>query len=169
MDFWDFQDLFCYVHDIDQFGGRTPNDTPYQISLGASAAESLTISRNLDKFPELLRPLYTLLIEHCNSECKDPRDRVFSLLGPVTSEERGLLGRIFPDYTLSQDQVLVITLAHLTQFFSTSTPKITPKSEDIFQGLRAISTTQRTSLLRRAVSFDYLGFDSRAEALDMSL
>ncbi|PQE32329.1 heterokaryon incompatibility -domain-containing protein [Rutstroemia sp. NJR-2017a WRK4] len=143
MDFSDFQDLFCHVHGINQFSATTLNDTPYQISRGASAAEPLTMSRTMDKFPELLRPLYTLLIEHCNSECKDPRDRVFSLLGLVTSEERALLGRIFPDYTLSPDQVLVITLAHLTQSLVTSTrPEITPNSEDIFQGLGTISTTQ---------------------------
>ncbi|ORY03552.1 heterokaryon incompatibility protein-domain-containing protein [Clohesyomyces aquaticus] len=56
--------------------------------------------------------LYYLLTQHYNSICKDPRDRVFALLGIVGSSEKNQLGKLFPDYTLSEDHVAVITLAH---------------------------------------------------------
>ncbi|KAH9994992.1 hypothetical protein F4779DRAFT_623253, partial [Xylariaceae sp. FL0662B] len=60
---------------------------------------------------ELMRKL-----EH--SESTDPRDRVFALLGLVEKEERGLLAMIFPDYTMSHEKVMLITMAYLKQVYA---------------------------------------------------
>lgn len=68
----------------------------------------LVMNRHDDKFPSYLQPLHYLLIRHQRAEFRDPRDRVFALLGLVTPEGRRLLERFFPDYTMSQEHVCVI-------------------------------------------------------------
>ncbi|KAI4859892.1 HET-domain-containing protein [Hypoxylon rubiginosum] len=55
-------------------------------------------------------------LEH--SEATDPRDRVFALLGLMEGEERKLLGTIFPDYTMSREKVIVVTMAYLKQIYA---------------------------------------------------
>lgn len=115
----------------------------------------------MDKHPEILQPLCDLLIDHHKSECKDPRDRVFALLGIISTDEREILSTVFPDYSMTLDHVLVITLAHLTQFPAISRmmrrgEKITPDSDELFLGLGVETRSQRSRLLRRAEKLDYL-------------
>jgi hypothetical protein len=126
------------------------------------AAFPLVISRHPDRFPELSQPLYDLLVSHRKSQCKDPRDRVFALLGLIPRDERTMLERFFPDYTLSKDNVIVITLGHLIDF---SQKSVTLDSEDIFMGLGVQSRTQRGKLLRRLDRFDYIGSDGNTSHL----
>ncbi|MCJ1310938.1 hypothetical protein MMC25_004606 [Agyrium rufum] len=125
-------------------------------------AVSLVMGRHLDKHPEFLLPLSDLLVDHCRAQCKDPRDKVFGLLGLITTEERYFLGRYFPDYAISEDHVRIITLAHLTQFPALSRMerrggKINADSEEIFVGLGVVAKAQRKRLLKRAEMLDYLG------------
>ncbi|KAI1270093.1 heterokaryon incompatibility protein-domain-containing protein [Xylariaceae sp. FL1019] len=54
-----------------------------------------------------------LLLEFDECECRDPRDRVFALLSLVEANERDLLLRFFPDYSLSHESVVIITLGVL--------------------------------------------------------
>lgn len=122
----------------------------------------LVLGRHTDIDPIPQRSLYDLISQHRNSECKDPRDRVFSLLGLVDERERGLLGRVFPNYSLPKEIVWVLTLAHLTQYWSAATidaglKKITASSDDIFLGLGLDDTGLRTKLLREAELIDWFG------------
>ncbi|KAI1385841.1 HET-domain-containing protein [Hypoxylon trugodes] len=55
-------------------------------------------------------------LEH--SEATDPRDRVFALLGLVEGEEREVLGTIFPDYEMSHEKVMLVTMAYLKQIYA---------------------------------------------------
>ena len=96
-----------------------------------------------------------VLIDHHRSKCKDPRDRVFALLGLIPPGEREILSRFFPDYSITEDYVLIITLAHLTQSPALSRMlrsgvNITPDSEELFSGLGVGPKSQRRRLLRRA-------------------
>jgi hypothetical protein len=117
------------------------------------------MSHTIDRYPELMQPLYDLLVLHHQVQYKEPRDRVFALLGLVKAEERRMLGRFFPDYAMAEDHVLIITLAHPTQYTFelalADREPITPNSEEIFLGLGVKSKTRRRSLLRRAKHLDY--------------
>lgn len=128
------------------------------------AALPLVMGRHPDRHPEFLQPLHDLLVSHRRSQCKDPRDRVFALLGLVTPDERAFLERYFPDYTLSEDSVITITLGHLMDI---NLQHITTDSEQIFLGLGVESRTRRSKLLRRAERFDYVGGDGNTTYLQM--
>ncbi|KAK6953291.1 hypothetical protein Daesc_005592 [Daldinia eschscholtzii] len=53
-----------------------------------------------------------------SSEATDPRDRVFALIGLMEGKERKLLGTIFPDYTMSHEKAMLITMAYLKQVYT---------------------------------------------------
>lgn len=131
------------------------------------------MGRHVDKHPEYLQPLYNLLVSYHQSECKDPRDRVFALLGLITSEERAFLSTYFPDYSMKEDHVRIITLAHLTQFPESVISRsgvpinITPDSKEVFLGLGVRFKGERRRLLQRAGELDYLGRVSREEMMDL--
>jgi hypothetical protein len=59
--------------------------------------------------------LHCLLEKYRNSQCKDPRDRVFGMLCLVISEDRKFLKQFVPDYTMHIDDVVVLALAHCEQ------------------------------------------------------
>lgn len=59
--------------------------------------------------------LEQLLERYCQSQCRDPRDRVFSILTLLNPRERTQLGQYFPNYRLSVEDVLIITMIHLKQ------------------------------------------------------
>lgn len=103
----DFQSTLCNHADIDQYysGPRDWKSDHY-------SALPLIMGRHLDRHPEFREPLGTLLARHRRSECKDPRGRVFALIGIVEHEEAALLSRFLPDYSLSEREVVVIALAH---------------------------------------------------------
>ncbi|KAK4099068.1 HET-domain-containing protein [Parathielavia hyrcaniae] len=159
---WDnFRDMLCYETGVDltdpDFGA--PGHTLNTAAALSYRALPLVMNRHVDKFPEYLQPLYDLLVQHRRSQSTDPRDRVFALLGLVTHEERAFLERFFPDYSMLEDVVRVIALAHVVHFPRTSTQPeegITVDSEELFQGLGVRSKSERRRLLRRAEDFDYL-------------
>lgn len=163
MDWDDFRDLVYREEDLDYVS--LSNENPPTLPPNASAAVPLLTGRSFNRLPEYPQPLYTLLVQHRHSKCQDSRDRVFALLGLVSEDERLFLGRVFPDYTLSERHVLIVTLAHLTQYMALAAAfaKITPDSEELFQGLGVASKAPRRQLLRRAAAFDYLGCESRDE------
>ena len=160
MDWVDFQEILCRKAGIMQFGNEHTAILPDQMAT-LYAAMPLTLGRHPDKHPEFLQPLAALLVTHGRSECSDPRDRVFALLGLVESDERRLLSRFFPDYTMHMDVVRIVTLAHLMQYGYLTDPKlrnITPKSDGIFRGLGVPSKSlaQRRRLIDQAKRMDYL-------------
>ncbi|KAG0644943.1 Heterokaryon incompatibility protein [Hyphodiscus hymeniophilus] len=166
-----FQDLICRETGINQFYDAR-HDSPLRDRRSARAALPLVMGRHMDKHPEILQPLCDLLIDHHKSECKDPRDRVFALLGLITTHERGFLSIYFPDYTLTEDHVRIITLAHLTQFpeesrMARNGENITPDSEELFLGLGVGPKSERKRLLRRARKIDYLSGNSPAQILNI--
>ncbi|KAK1657638.1 heterokaryon incompatibility protein-domain-containing protein [Colletotrichum godetiae] len=153
---FDFQHILCTEADVNDKAGSYP-------------ALPLIMSRTIDRYPELMQPLYDLLVAHHRAECKETRDRVFALLGLVKPEERRMLGRFFPDYAMAEEHVLIITLAHLTQYrfelaYRDRQP-ITPDSEEIFLGLGVKSKTRRRALLRRAKWLDYCDWDTQLPQL----
>lgn len=88
----------------------------------------------------------------------------------MTIEEREYLELCFPNYELSEEHVLIITLAHLTQLGPLVPPlrdqgTITLRSDDLFEGLGVGSLANRKRLLRRASLIDYLGRLSSVEML----
>lgn len=176
MSWLDFQDILKYS--ANQGAGewhRQEQDLalgrPYRVRAGATTAEVLVMSRHPDKFPEILQPLHHLLVEHRHAKCKDPRDRVFALLGLVTADERRWLERFFPDYALSEHQVLVIAVAHVVQCQTlvghSPGRKITHDSRELFEGLGVSSKAQAKKLLRQAERIDYIGAESKAEIIHM--
>lgn len=156
----DFQDILCsHAGIVDQYTStrRDWNSDDYP-------ALSLIMGRHVDRFPENREPLGALLVQHRRSECKDPRDRVFALMGLVDPEEAVLLSRFFPDYSLSEHEVIVIALAHVTQAMTTLTmfesKDIGIHSEDIFEAFRVFDKEQRRKLQDKAASLDYIGSTS---------
>jgi hypothetical protein len=163
----DFQEILCREAGIEQFYNAN-EDVPKGDPTRAFAALPLVMGRHLDKHPKILQPLCDLLIDNHKSECKDPRDRVFALLGLIPQHERNFLSIYFPDYSMTEEHVLIITLAHLTQFPAESRMQrsgidITPDSEELFLGLGVRTKSQRIRLLRRARVLDYLAGSSSQE------
>lgn len=86
-----------------------------------------------------------LLVHYRDAECKDPRDRVFALLA-LARDSRSICKR-FPDYTLSEHEVIVLTLAYFQRVDPRS--QVEAGSEGLFRGLRLaeMSLECRQSLL----------------------
>lgn len=61
----------------------------------------------------ILTPLKHLMVLRFDALCHDPRDRVFAVMGLLSAHEMSMLARSFPDYTLTNDQVIVVALAHM--------------------------------------------------------
>ncbi|KAI0423955.1 hypothetical protein F5Y09DRAFT_325745 [Xylaria sp. FL1042] len=97
-------------------------------------------------------PLDELIIHHRHSRCKDPRDRVFALLGLCPPEERASLEQFFPNYSLSHDRVVIITLAHLHEVNRTP---VTIESQKLFQGLGVESKERQRKLISAAADCPY--------------
>ena len=119
-------------------------------------ALSMNVGRHIDRMPELYQPLYDLLIRHANAQSKDPRDRVFAMLGLVPREEKVFLMKSFPDYSLSMEQVNATTLSHM-QLFNVGQPL-----EPIFRALRIPEGRDRRRLLQILGRMDYIGADDPA-------
>lgn len=119
----------------------------------------LVMGRHVDKHPEYRQSLADLLVSHHRSKCKDPRDRIFSLMGLVTEIELVLLERFFPDYSMETDHVSIIALAHIMHCGGSDwINNVTPESDEIFLGLGVVSRAERARLLLKDASiFDYLG------------
>ena len=117
-------------------------------------AVPLLTERHLYGHPEFHLPRYQLLINHSTSECKDPRDRVFALLGLVIPKERVLLERFFPDYDMSENDVAVIALAHVRQ----CNPEYDGADDDtLFEGLGITNAKKRKMIERRVAIYNYWG------------
>ena len=116
----------------------------------------MNVGRHVDRMPELYQPLYDLLIRHVNAQSKDPRDKVFALLGLVPREEKSFLLRSFPNYNLSMEQVNAITLSH-AQVFAVGQPL-----EPIFGALRIPKGRDRRRLLQILGRMDYIDTDDPA-------
>lgn len=151
-----FQDLVLehsgvHLSDIEHMD-YTPSKSPHR-------AWPFVTNRNLSRYPDFALPLWRLLIDQRYSMCKDPRDKVFAFLGLLPKDEKDLLGRFFPNYDISEDHVIIITLVHL-QEYSLDCPKITLNSDDIFLGLGVDDKSRRRKLLRQAADIEFDYFDT---------
>ena len=161
----DFQGLLCREAGVQQFGEvYSTSSIPSVSKTRQYRALPLVMARHPDKHPEMLQTLSDLIIDHQGTICKDPRDRIFALLGLLKNDERAALARFFPDYAMPMDHVLVITLAHLNQMSwlensRYNTGKITARSNRVFRGLGVGSSEERKKLLTRAQRIDYLDPD----------
>lgn len=154
MDWWDFRTLLGQktgVYDV------LSEDVNYaQSPYGSWAAWPLITGRHPDKHPQMTQSLYKLLITHSKSECKDPRDRVFALLGLVTPDEKTLRGRFLPDYTMNEDNVVLIVICHVQLgVINPQGESINMKRLLIALGVNSVSRQRR--LVRRSREYDYLG------------
>lgn len=136
----------------------TPQGAMFRAPTNLQPAVSLLVGRHPDRHPEFLLPLHELLLRHRRSECKDPRDRVFALLGLITTEERGFLERVFPNYTLSHEVVVIITLGHVKHFSVLAGETI--DFNQLILALGIESEGRKETLLQRAERFDYLGISA---------
>jgi hypothetical protein len=145
-----FKDLLEYetntnlLGDVDYLGaGNAIADT--------CAALPLVVGRHPNKHPEFLRPLYELLVEHHRSKSKDPRDRVFALLGLTPHDERTFLQRLLPNYTMSEEHVATKALAHLL-LNNPSGELVTADSDGLFLGLGIEGRATRRRLLKTSTT-----------------
>ncbi|KAI6081761.1 heterokaryon incompatibility protein-domain-containing protein [Hypoxylon rubiginosum] len=134
------------------------------LGLDSVAAARILMARFIDMHPNIPQPLHHLLEENWRSECEDPRDRVFALLGLVHPIERQLLGRFFPDYHIDPDHVRIIALAHCRQ---NPVSRIQFCSNELALGLGVGTGPQMMKLWRRAEKFNYLDSRSPAEMLEI--
>ena len=87
---------------------------------------------------ELLR-----LFSEC--DCADPRDKIFALLGMLSDNERDAIGKYLPNYRLSEEEVIIIVLAHLRKYDRS----ISSERHILLQG-RSPGTVARLSNTARA-------------------
>ena len=153
-----FRDLLARAADMDLIAADIADLVQKPDLMRRWLALPLVIERHYDRYPDLHQLLYDLLAGHAYAESTDPRDKVFALLGLLPSEERLLLERRFPDYTLSTEQVNVVTLAHLT-FFAGDRP-----CEPVFKALRIDKCKEIGRLLRVVENLDYIGAENPAVA-----
>lgn len=112
----------------------------------ACAPAPMILERNLHTFSfESIHKLVELISRQQHSSCKDPRDRVFALLNLVFEEERDILTQVFPDYSMSEEKVMIITLACARFRYAW---EITEDSDEILLGLGIKSRARRQHLLR---------------------
>ena len=88
------------------------------------------------------KPLHELILRFKDCRCSDPRDSVFTLLSLVNEEDKNILGNYIPDYSLTHDAVVVITLHYLQDHYEQI---ITYGSHALFESLGASSS----QLMRR--------------------
>ncbi|KAI1768399.1 HET-domain-containing protein [Hypoxylon sp. FL1150] len=81
------------------------------VQLGVGRVGASYIQKQGRALGELMRYL-----EH--SEATDSRDRVFALLGLMEAEERRFISTIFPDYTMSHEKVMLVTMTYLKQIYA---------------------------------------------------
>ncbi|KIX00455.1 uncharacterized protein Z518_10595 [Rhinocladiella mackenziei CBS 650.93] len=151
-----FQELLARAAGIDLLSIKDDGLAAQSDLIRKWPALPINFGRHVDRMPELYQPLYDLLIRHGNAQSKDPRDKVFALLGLVPREEQFFLLKSFPDYSLSMEQVNAVTLSHL-QFFAVGQPL-----EPIFRALRIHEGRDRRRLLQILGRMDYIGADDPA-------
>jgi hypothetical protein len=118
------------------------------------AVRPFIVGRHHKRYPGLRESLFELVLRHGQSKCKDPRDRVFALLGLVHTDERAWLERFFPDYTMSQNDVVVIALSHMQHINTDYDDRYIQR---LLLGLGVRSQSRQRCLARRAKMFNYLG------------
>ncbi|KAI8947604.1 hypothetical protein F4801DRAFT_582240 [Xylaria longipes] len=157
-----FREAISIEANVDLFTFPEDSRTTATIDSRKHGALPLLLARPPGEDVLQQRPLNELIIHHRHSRCKDPRDRVFSLLGLLPSVERKCLEEFFPNYSLSDDRVIVITLAHLQQMNGIN---VTIESEKLFQGLGVESKERRKRLISAAANFLYFGYDIAPSAV----
>ncbi|KAI2617613.1 hypothetical protein GGS26DRAFT_576251 [Hypomontagnella submonticulosa] len=158
MDWSDFRDMVCRVAGVNPYGDRSIR----RGTVDSYRALPLVMGRHPDKHPEVLQPLHDLLVAHHRAICKDPRDSVFALLGLITQEERNFLSRLFPNYSITEDQMIAITLAHIQWFNVCNGKGMIDIDSEVFLALRVESRARRKSLLRQVRRINYID----AETID---
>ena len=115
------------------------------------------------RIDEIGQSLYDLLAGHASAQSTDPRDKIFALMGLVTYEEKSILERSFPNYSLSVETVIIVTLAHLTWFAGDKPLR------PVFRALRLdeLGNVKLQRLLLVLERLDYLGEDSPAATAEL--
>ncbi|EMC93889.1 hypothetical protein BAUCODRAFT_158537 [Baudoinia panamericana UAMH 10762] len=93
-------------------------------------------------------------------------DKVFALLGLVPRDERQILSRFFPDYSLSHEQVVLVTLTYFKDFCSKDSDA---EPLQLFRALGMKSESHRQRLIRAASSVysDAMGPNSIVPCLEL--
>ena len=147
-----FREVLGYETGIDLFALPKQDRTTTILDSRKHGALPLLLARSPGDYFSPQRPLDELIIHHRHSRCKDPRDRVFALLGLLSPAERASLERFFPNYSLSHDAVVVITLAHLREV---NGAPVTIESRKLFQGLGVESKERQKKLISAAEHCHY--------------
>ena len=117
---FDFNDLARFV-----------NEKPAAHAKELRRLLAYTKARDLDNLM-VRRPLVDVLLEFGGCQCQDPRDRVFAIMSLVDDQDRRALGPFFPDYSLTHDAVVIITISYLRDFRS---DKLGHKLDLVFDSL----------------------------------
>ena len=154
----DFKDMLCHVAGIPATSNVSDVNLHKGIATGFVALP-LLLDRHPDRHPESSQSLSVLLKNYRRASCKDPRDRIFALLGLIEGDERGLLERFFPNYALEVRTVQTIALAHVIQYPTLhicSLREFELEAQDIFSGLGVESRVERRDILDEAKRMDYI-------------
>jgi len=137
---FDFDDLAYHVKDK-----QTSNTNDLQRVLAYTKARD----------PDNLgfgQPLFKILVEFGACHCQDPRDNVFAIMSLVRDEDKAALGQYFPDYSLTHDAVVAITISYLSDYCG---HEITHQSDDVFDSLGVGSSKLiRQRLIAASKQFD---------------
>jgi hypothetical protein len=133
---------------LDQIFGRGSDQEAH------AAALALISGRNCIQANAQSPSLCELLILFRGNECSDPRDRVFSMLGLVSAPQKAYLNRHFPDYSLSEEQVVVITLTYLLYRYHSGHMMFDVDARMVFEGL-GVAEKDRARVLELAYVFYY--------------
>lgn len=76
--------------------------------------------------------LLDLLLKFGACQCQDPKDNVFAIMSLVNNQDRQFLDTIFPDYSLTHEAVVVITLSYLREVCQ---QQVSTESSELFESL----------------------------------
>lgn len=156
-----FRDMLARAADVDLLSVEISDLVNKPHLMRKWPALPLVIGRHCDRYPELFQSLYDLLTSHAYAQSTDPKDKVFALLGLLPPKERSFLERTFPDYGLSDEQVKVVTLAHLKAFAEDQ------PMAPILRALRIEDPAEAQRLMEIAESLDYIGADNPAAEVEI--
>lgn len=97
-----------------------------------------TKARDVDS-REIPQSLLEILVQFGACQSSDPRHNVFAVMSLLNREDKQVLGRYFPDYTLTHDAVVVISLSYLRDYGG---HKISHDWKEIFDTLGVSSSRQ---------------------------
>ena len=114
MDEFDFKDMLARATGVDFYDREMSTAGEYTKRFEEWNALTVLLGRHNRLLTN--NSLYALLVRHANAQCEDVRDKLFGLLGLLSDNDREWLPKWFPDYSLSNQQIILVIFAYLNAF-----------------------------------------------------